>query len=377
MSYDAIVVGLGAMGSAIAYHLSSRGVRVLGLDRFSPPHQLGSSHGKTRIIREAYFESPIYVPFVQRASELWVELEQRSGVNLMLTTGGLSMGPPDGTIIRGTRQSADLYALPYEVLELEEIRRRFPAFEPSNEMIGLLEPRMAVLFPERCIDTHIKLAKRNGADLRFDEPILAWEVKQGVASVITDGTCYEADSLVLAAGAWIGGLLSDLGLPLQIERQVVYWYRPRSKAEAFSPGECPVFIFEYDTERYLYGFPDFGDGVKVALHHQGETTDPQTIERQIKPTEIATMNRLVDHYMPDAAGTLLDAVTCMYTNTPDFHFLIDRHPEHSSVHIVSPCSGHGFKFSSAIGEMIAEKVINGASRFDTGQFGIARLLPTK
>jgi sarcosine oxidase len=376
LRYDVVVAGLGAMGSATAYHLAARGARVLGLDRFAPPHALGSSHGKSRIIREAYFEDPLYVPLVRRAYECWSALERESGRRLFLRTGGLMVGPPDGELVTGAVRSATEHGLPYELLAADAVRRRVPGFLPRVDMVGVWEPRAGLLLPELAIAAQLALAAQRGAVLRTDEPVLAWraggDVDGGVEITTPRGT-YRARRLVLALGAWTRALLPELDLPLTVERNAVYWFRPARATPLFAPERFPIFICETAPERLWYGFPDTGDGVKVALHHQGEAADPETVRRTVAPEEVARVRAILEVFMPAAEGPLVDSTVCLYTNTPDRHFLIDAHPAHPAVLIASPCSGHGFKFAPAIGELLAALASGETPRFDLAPFRLDRL----
>jgi len=371
-SRDIIIAGLGAMGSAAAYHLAKRKCRVLGIDRFTPPHDFGSSHGQTRIIREAYFEHPVYVPLVQRAYELWIELEKETHQTLFRQTGGLMIGPPDGLLVGGAKHSADVHHLPYEMLSDADVQRRFPAFRPSVEMAGLWEPRAGILFPEKCIEAHLNLARHYDAELHFDEEVTGWR-PDGVGVIInTTKGSYRTSRLLLTAGAWMSTLIRDLNLPLTAKRQVLLWFKPVVNGEDFLPERFPIFILEYGIDRHFYGFPNLGNGVKIAIHHQGETADPNNLRREIALEEVEKVRELLRRFIPDAGGALLNNAVCMYTNTPDFHFLIDSHPLHSQVLISSPCSGHGFKFSSAIGEVLADLITTGQSSFDLSMFQLKR-----
>ncbi len=367
-SYDVIVVGLGAMGSAAAYQLARKGRRVLGLDRYTPPHAHGSSHGRTRIIREAYFEHPAYVPLVQRAYRLWGELEELAGRKLLQTTGGLMIGRPDGVLVSGALRSAHQHGLRHELLDAPEVRERFPALRPDDGMVAVWEPRAGILFPESCIEAHLKLAQAHGATFRYGEPLIEWRMDDARgAHVITDKGEYRAEKLLLTAGAWMPSLLPGL-LPLTIERQVQYWFAPRHGSQAFSATSCPIHLWEPTAAPFFYGLPDLGDGVKIAVHHGGETIDPDQLSQNVGDDEIAVMRDRLRQYLPEADGALLSTAVCMYANTPDEHFWIDRHPEHAQVLIASACSGHGFKFSSVIGEVLAELLVDGRSRFDLALF---------
>ena len=365
--FDVIIVGLGAMGSAAAYHLARCGKRILGLDRFAPPHAFGSSHGQTRIIREAYFEHPLYVPLVQRAYELWMELERQVGRTLFRATGGLMLGKPDGPVVAGAKRSAKDHSLQHKVFSAAEVRTRFPALQPTDEMLAVWEPRAGILFPETCIEAHLTMARKQGADLRTDEPAVSWEGEGGGVRVVTSKGAYQANQLVLTAGSWIQSLLRDLQLPLVVERQVQFWFEPKLPLQ-FQPERCPIHVWEHERGRFFYGFPDLGGGVKVACHHEGEMVSPDSIDREVRAEEVEAMRAVVRQFLPDADGPLRSAVVCMYTNTPDGHFFIDRHPAHPQVLIASPCSGHGFKFSSVMGEVMADLLTDGQTQFDLSLF---------
>jgi sarcosine oxidase len=370
--YDVAVVGLGAMGSAAAYHLARRDVRVLGLDRFHPPHDFGSSHGRTRIIREAYFEDPSYVPLVQRAYELWAELEKESGRKLFLQTGGLMLGPADGVLVSGARRSAEQHALKHELLTSEQIRARFPALAAPNGLAAVWEPRAGILFPELAIQTHLELAKACGAELCFDSPVMKWEPGPDGLQVHTSTGIHRAKQVVLSPGAWMNSLLPPPGLPLSIERQVLYWFAPIGDGAAFEASRLPIFIWEYASHKFFYGFPDLGEGVKFALHHQGDPAEPNSLSRDVQPEEVEMARGLLRRFIPGAAGALQSAVACMYTNAPDEHFILDRHPALPQVVIASPCSGHGFKFSPVIGELIAGMISGEGQRLDTSLYKLDR-----
>ena len=344
----------------------------MGLDRFEPPHTFGSSHGLTRIIREAYFEHPIYVPLVQRAYELWATLEKRTGRRLLWQTGGVMVGPPDGVVVRGSKRSAEEHQLEHELLSSAQLRARFPVFQPADNMVGVWEPRAGILFPELAIKTHLELAAKSGADLRFNEPVLRWEPDGEGVRVFTGHSVYTANQLLLSAGAWLGSLIGNFKLPLRVERQVLFWFEPSSQRELFQPDGCPIYLWEYAPQRFFYGFPDLGDGVKVAFHHQGEQTNPDVVRREVDNKEVEEMRALLRRFLPSADGVLKATTVCMYTNTPDEHFILDFHPDWPQVLIASPCSGHGFKFSAAIGEVCAKLLSGQQTLFDLSLFKLAR-----
>lgn len=373
-SYDVIVAGLGAMGSATTYHLARRGARVLGLEQFASGHTLGSSHGDSRIIRELYYEHPLYVPLVQRAYELWELLEEEAGVDLLHVTGGLMLGLPSSELVRGAMLSGETYEIPAVHLEREEIVSRFPAFAPPDGYVGVWDARAGFLRPELCIEAHATLARRAGATLHYEEPMLRWEADGDGVRVTTPNGEYHAARLALCAGAWTKSLLSELELPLRVERQVLVWFESPEPAEWYDDDRFPIFMCELANGRLVYGFPRLGRGVKMAIHHEGVLHDsPEQVNRVVLPRDIEVLKESLAHVLPalSRAG-VRESVTCIYTDTPDAHFLVDFHPRHPQVLFSTPCSGHGFKFSSAIGELQAELLLDGRTRFDVSAFGLAR-----
>ena len=373
-AYDAIVIGLGAMGSAALRALSRRGWRLLGIDRFTPPHDRGSSHGASRIIREAYFEHPSYVPLVRRAYLLWEELERESGRKLLLPTGGLMIGPPDGVLVAGALRSAGEHGLAHECLDASAMRWRFPLFRIGDDVAGVWEPRAGVLSPEASIEAFLATARRHGAEIHANEPAMSWSAGETGVRVTTGRGRYSAGRLILCAGAWLPGLLQDLALPLAVERVVQLWFDPATKAdaEAFAPERCPVWIWEHERDRFLYGFPISERGIKLARHHEGEPADPDHVRRDVSEREVAEVRAVMERCVPAAAGALRDSAVCLYTNTPDSHFVVDQHPLHPTVLIVSACSGHGFKFAPVIGEIVSDWVVDGVKRFDLERFRVGR-----
>jgi len=371
--YDTIVVGLGAMGSAAAFHVARRGKRVVGLERFTLAHDRGSSHGRSRVTRQAYFENPAYVPLLGRANELWTQLQRDSGMRLIEITGGLMLGPPGGGVVKGTLASARTHGLPHEVLDAPEVRRRFPAFSVEDGQIGVLDKVAGVLFPEDCIRAHARAATRAGAELRWQEPVVSWKATGDSVEVKTARGTYAAGNLVLCAGPWMGELLAGLSVPLAVERNVLYWFRPTTDVALFAPDKFPVFIIEYEPGKLFYGFPALGeDGVKVARHHTGVSCSPTDIQREVNQDEIREARGILERNLPTVNGELLSATTCMYTNTPDGHFIIDRDPRHPNVVLASPCSGHGFKFASVIGEVLADLACDGHTKHPIDMFRLRR-----
>jgi sarcosine oxidase len=376
LTHDVIVAGLGGMGSAAAYQLAGRGQRVLGLEKFSPAHDKGSSHGRSRIIRQAYFEGAEYVPLLLRAYELWEQLEEETGQELMTLTGGLMIGREDGELVSGSVKSADEHDLPYEMLDAAEIRRRFPAYAPGPETVALYEENAGFVRPEETVKAHLDRADSLGADLRFEEPVLSWEASESGVRVETPVDSYEAERLVVSPGAWAPQLLGDLDLPLEVTRQVMFWYEPTGGLEPFLPERFPIFIWEPDDGNMFYGFPAQDDdrGVKAAFFRAGGvSTSPETIDREVREEEIGFLRGYLADHIPELAGRCLDARACMYTNTPDEHFVISVYPENPRVVIACGFSGHGYKFCSVVGEILADLSIEGSTPHPIDLFSPARL----
>jgi sarcosine oxidase len=360
------------MGAAAAWNLARRGRRVAGFDRLQPPHALGSTHGRTRIIRQAYFEDPLYVPFLRRAAELWSSLEQEAGERLFLPTGGLMIGPPGGALLTGAAESAAQHGIPHEMLDGLEVHRRHPAYQPRDGHLALFDPGAGVLLPERIILSLLARARDAGADLRTGTAVSGWDQGEGGVVVHTDIGRLEAGSLIVAAGPWMPGLLGDLDLPLGVERQLAHWFEPTAHHEVHGPDQCPIALAEEDGGRLFATFPDLGDGVKMGVHHEGEPATPDGVVRVISDGETADRRETLRRLMPDAAGPLRDAIVCLYTNTPDHRFILDRHPRMNRVVIASACSGHGFKFASVIGEVLADLACDTDPAFDITPFALAR-----
>jgi sarcosine oxidase len=362
--FDCVVVGLGATGGGAVRALARRGARVLGLDRFSPPHAHGSSHGRTRLIREAYFEDPLYVPLVRRAYDLWAQLQAR-GPRLWRQTGALVLGDPAGAALAGARASARAHAVAHEELDAAAVRGRWPFLQVAGDQAGLFETRAGLLFAEACLQALLGDAGEAGAELRTGEAVRGWSADGRGVSVDTERTRYEADALVLAAGPWTAELVH--GLPLRVERQVVHWF----EAPDLGPERCPIVLWEHAPGRIFYVTPDLGDGVKAARHHEGETAAPGAV-RPPGPEDEAATRALLARLLPAADGALREARTCLYTNTPDGHFVVDRHPGHARVVVASPCSGHGFKFAPAVGELVADLALGLSPALDPAPFAFSR-----
>jgi len=368
--YDVVVCGLGVMGSAALFELARRGQRVLGIERFTPGHDRGSSHGSTRIIRLSYFEHPSYVPLVRRAYGLWRELEQSSRQRLLYETGIAEMGPPDGTLIAGTLAATRLHGLRHEVLSATDTMRRYPAFRLPRNFVGVVHPDGGLLAAERSVEALIAQAKRAGAVVRTNETIRAIEPHPKGVRIITDrGEC-DAGTAVVAAGPWLKALLPDLAIPLRVTRQVMAWFEPVDPALFV---HFPVFIIESEHGMH-YGFPPFGDEtIKVAKHHHADQmVDPESYDRSVSADDEAAIRNVLADHIPSANGQIRAARTCLYTVTPDGDFIIDLLPHFPQVIVASPCSGHGFKFAPVIGEIIADLAANGATDHDIARFPLKR-----
>lgn len=370
--YNVIVIGVGAVGSSTVYELARRGKRVLGLERFDVPHEMGSSHGYTRIIRLPYYEHPSYVMLLRRSYEMWRAIEQHVGEQLLHITGSIDAGPADSWVFKGALQSALEYDLPHEVLTGRQIQQRFPGYHLPHETMAVFQPEGGFLVPERCIVSYVEAAMALGAEVHGREQVVYWEpVGEGVR-VTTTRDVYEADRLVITAGAWNHRLLPVLRGLLTPERQVLAWLQT-TKREQFQPATFPVFNLLVDEGRY-YGFPIFGiPGFKFGrYHHLEEAVDPDTIDREPTERDEQILREFAERYFPDGAGPTMSLKACMFTNTPDGHFIIDHLPDHPQVSFASPCSGHGFKFASVLGEIMADLAERGETRHNIDLFRLSR-----
>jgi sarcosine oxidase len=357
--YDAVVLGLGGMGSAVLAHCAARGLRALGVEQFEPLNTRGASHGRTRIIRQAYFEHPSYVPLLKRAYELWDELERRSGTVLRARTGGVFVGRPESDVVAGTLASAREHGLPHEILDAPALRRRYPQFRPRDDEIGVFEGVAGALFPERCVLAHLQAAIADGAEARFGSRVTGWEAGDDRVVVDLADETVLASRLVVCAGAWLGQTLAGLGLPLRVERNVQFWFEPR-RPESVAPSALPIFCLRRDDLPFMfYGFPDFGDGPKCAFHHSNVDVEIDALDRAVSDGEVEAARATLSSWLPDAAGALRDAVVCTYTMTPDEHFIVGPLPQTPSVIVAGGFSGHGFKFCGVVGEVVANLVTRG------------------
>jgi sarcosine oxidase len=370
--FHAIVVGVGGVGSPTVYELAKRGKRVLGLERFDVPHDMGSSHGHTRIIRLAYYEHPSYVMLLRRAYELWREIQSHVGEQLLHITGSLDAGPSDSWVFKGSLQSCLEHNLPHEVLTGKQIAQRFPGYKLPHETLAVLQPDGGFLVPERCIVSYAEAAQALGAEIHGRERVLEWQPLGERVRVTTDRDVYEADRLVITAGAWNSTLLDCLDGLLEPERQVLAWLQP-SRPEYFAAERFPVFNLLVPEGRY-YGFPIHRiPGFKFGrYHHLEEFIDPEVIDREPNLRDEQVLRDLAERYFPDGAGPTMTLKSCMFTNTPDHHFIIDLHPRYPQVSFTSPCSGHGFKFASVIGEIMADLAERGETRHNIELFRLDR-----
>uniref|UniRef100_A0A5Q5CG34 Sarcosine oxidase n=1 Tax=Mycobacterium sp. (strain JLS) TaxID=164757 RepID=A0A5Q5CG34_MYCSJ len=372
---DVIVIGLGGMGSAAAYHLASRGQRVLGLEKFTPAHDKGSSHGGSRIIRQSYFEDPAYVPLLLRAYDLWDRLATDSAREVYRMTGGLFIGPPDCLTVAGSLRASRQWGLDHEVLDADEIRRRYPNFTPREGDIALYEAKAGFARPEMTVQAHLDLAEHAGATLRFGEEVTGWTATADGVRVTTATGTYSAGQLVICPGAWAPQLLAEFGIPITVERQVLYWLDPVGGNEPFV--EHPIFIAENERAEQIYGFPAIDGphgGVKVAFFRKGVECTPDTIDRVVHERETREMRDEAARLLPALDGPCVHSATCMYSNTPDQHFVIARHPDSFNVTVACGFSGHGFKFVPVVGEILADLATTGATDHPIGLFDPRRLV---
>ena len=370
--FDVVVVGLGATGAAALRELARRGFRVAGIERFAPGHDKGSSHGETRIIRLAYYEHPSYVPLLRRSYQLWRELEADSGRKLMRITGIVEIGIPGGRLVAGTLAAIREHDLPHEILDSVEIMRRFRAFRIPGDFVGVLQPDGGFVAAEATVEALVGLARAATAEIMAGVRVLSIEPHGQGVRIRTSADTIEARTAIVAAGPWLPQLLPDLALPLRVTREVMAWFKPR-KPGLFAPGHFPVFILE-SRHGMHYGFPmSPAGGVKVAKHHHhDETAYPDDPQRPVSELDETLIRSALESHIPTANGPLTAAKTCLYTMTPDHHFIIDRHPGAPNIIIASPCSGHGFKFAPVIGEILADLATDGATEHDISRFRLAR-----
>ena len=374
MNVDVAVLGLGAMGSAACSHLAARGLRVMGFERFDLGHELGSSAGRTRIIRKAYYEHPAYVPMLERSYELWRDLERRSHVRLLDLFGVLCVGNEDSAVVRGVRASAKHYGLPVEELSTADLRARYPMLRILDGEAGTLERDAGIVYPERGVAAHVASAREHGAVLCDRAEVKAIERAADAVTVrFANGERVRCARLIVCAGPWSRALLSDLALPLRVERNMQFWFEP--EPGRCTPHDLPAFLLDrqgWDVP--VYGVPDIGMGVKFASHGSSDAADADRLQRSASDDEIARARHLLAQWIPRAAGPLVASKACMYTVTPDHHFAIGYHPRDSRIVIACGFSGHGYKFAPVIGEIVADLAMDRHPSFDLDFLSLERLL---
>jgi monomeric sarcosine oxidase len=370
--YDVIVVGLGAHGSATLYQLAKRGVSALGIDRFDPPHSMGSTHGETRGLYEAAAHGTAHVPFARRTIELWRELERESGVELYTQDGILIMDNGENDMFRSTVEVASDTGSEFEEMDARTIHARFPALKPEDQVVGVFQPKGGVIRVEPTIRAQLKLAAERGATVRTNEPVTSWTADGSGVEVVTSRDTYRGDKVVFSSGAFLPGLVTDLPVQLDPWRQVVTWWKPKAQPENFTPDRLPVWMLANTTPEIPYGFPDIGSGVKVGVQFDGPVIDPETVDRTVTEADIEPMRDLWQRIQPDVMGEYLRGLVCLYTCTPDMEFIVDEHPNHPNVIIACICNGGGFMYSAAFGETLSQLAVDGRTKLDISAWTIDR-----
>jgi sarcosine oxidase len=358
---DVAIVGMGAMGSLSAWRLAARGLRVIAFERFRPGHDRGSSHGDTRIFRTAYFESPEYVPLLHRAKQLWRELEADTGTDLLTMTGGLTIGSPDCGLVTGVLASAERHVLPHQVFDARQMEKLHPQHRLEAGEVAVFEHEAGFLRPERSVAAAAARAEALGARVMVETEVTSIEASSSGVIVESSRGRFAAEHALVAAGPWTAKLLPGLGLPLKVERQVQAWLAIDDPA-AFSPARFPIFIREINGGRFRYGFPTTdGRSVKLGVHHEGSESDPDSIDREVTEADLQPLTAFSRDMLRDVSDRVIDACTCMYSNTPDERFMVLSPAEMPAVSVLSACSGHGFKFAPVIGELVAGSIVEGSA----------------
>ncbi|MBN4064269.1 N-methyl-L-tryptophan oxidase [Dehalococcoides mccartyi] len=362
--FDCIVIGVGGMGSSTVHNLATRGQKVLGIEKFDIPHSEGSSHGVNRIIRLAYYEDSSYVPLLRRAYEMWSEIETIAGEQLLYKIGSIDTAPSGHEVFEGSLESCLEHDIPHEVLNHKQINERFPGYQMPTGQMGLYQKDGGFVLSERSIVAYVNAAVAAGAEVHARESVVKWESERGGVRVYTDRAEHTADRLVITAGAWVPDMIPSLKELAVPERQVLAWLQPEEPS-LFTPETFPVFNAYFEEGRY-YGFPVFGiPGFKIGrYHHLEEVSDPDHMERNVTQEDEDILRVATARYFPKANGTLMTLKTCLFTNTPDEHFIIDILPEHPQVSVAAGFSGHGFKFASVVGEILGDLAINGKTSHD-------------
>jgi sarcosine oxidase len=377
-TYDLVVIGVGGMGSAIVAHAAGRNLRVLGIEQFSIPNIRGSSHGATRILRLGLHEGPTYVPLVLRAVELWQELGEKIGTPLFHQCGGLDIARPDSPIFRGSKGACEKFQIAHEILDAAETTRRFPAVRTGRDMLAVFQPGSGFVLPELAITAHVNLALERGAEIHGHERVLEWEPKGGRHLIHTDRATYEARQVIFSAGAWMGKLLAKQNVPVVPERTVLGWFAPKANAVDFQPGRLPIWIIDAPEIGHFYGFPIHGiPGFKLGRLREipSPAIDPDLPRREPDHEDEKDMRRFIQAFFPDADGPVLSMETCFFENSPDRAPIIDRVPGTDGAWIVGGFSGHGFKFCSAVGEVMSDLITTGSTSFDLSPFRFSRFTP--
>jgi sarcosine oxidase len=372
-NFDVIVVGVGSMGSAACFQLASRGVRVLGLERFDIPHGMGSAAGFSRMIRLAYFEHPDYVPLLKRSYALWEELAAELRRDVIFITGGLMLGPPGAAVLEGSLRSVRRYDLPHELLDAAEAMKRFPQFKLPEDYRVLHDHKAGLVLPERAVAGYAELAMRRGAELHGHEAVVSWESSGDGVVVRTTKAVYSASKVIFCGGAWTDALVRELGVKLTVTRQPLAWVWPKLP-DMFDLGKFPVWILEHRDGSNHYGFPMLPDnpGFKLASHKRSAPTDAESLDREVHDSDEEAIRGVLRDFIPAADGPLLSMRVCMYTNSPDHQFIIDHHPRHPNVLVACGFSGHGFKCASAIGQVLAELALDGRASLPVEFLGLKR-----
>jgi monomeric sarcosine oxidase len=360
--YGAIVLGLGGVGSAALYHLAKRGVRAIGIDRFMPPHDRGSSHGHTRVIRQAYFEHPDYVPLLKEAYRLWRELESATSRQLFFQIGLVEIGPSDGVVVTGVLRAAAEHRLPVEALTGSEVERRWSGLNVGDGLVGVFEPAAGYLRVEQCVQAHLDAAQASGAKAVCETEVASWSADaRGVRILATSGAEITGDRLLIAAGSWSAQLLGELQTRLEVRRKSLFWFATDDARYEATAG-MPTFLFELPAGVF-YGFPKLDDrGVKFAEHSGGRTVDdPLAVDRAIDAEEQRRLTDVLSHHLPGVSSRVADHAACLYTMSPDEHFIVDRHPQHANVAFAAGLSGHGFKFTPVLGRVLADLALDGGT----------------
>lgn len=368
--YDVVVLGTGGVGSATLLHAAAAGARTIGLDRFIAPHNWGSSHGQTRIIRQAYFEHPQYVPLLLESYRLWSELAEGAEKQLYFETGVLQMGPADGEVVPGVLRAAKEHGLFVEQLSAREIETRWPALRVPPGLAGVLEPRAGYLWVEECVASHLAAARAAGAEIQAPCEVLGWEAGTPIRVRTTNGTI-TTEKLIITAGAWADGFLAELNLKLEVRRKSVFWYMAKN-----SFADVPCYLYEL-PHGVFYGFPEIGGRVKVAEHSGGERVEnPLQYNREVDAHDAERVLNFLGECLPNVADGLAEHQTCLYTMSPDEHFIVDHHPRDKNIVFAAGLSGHGFKFTPILGKALAEMALSGGTNLPVGFLGLGRFGPS-